>query len=160
MDHLITTPHHQFFSVEKANRALVLVRPIVTELLAKHKRLQKVQFEIEGLEAKLSSQIEESPIEENLLDQLYAEMQSLLDYIAHNIEELHLIGCVFKDFMVGIVDFPTHFNGRDVYLCWQHGEIDITHWHEMEEGFSGRNPINEYFIKHSGAEAAVSTLTP
>lgn len=160
MNNIISTPHHQFFSVEKANSALIFVRPIVTELLTKHKRLQKVQFEIEALEGKLSSETEENPSEENLLDQLYSEMQALLDYVAHNIEELHHVGCVFKDFQVGIVDFPTHFNGRDVYLCWQHGESDITHWHEMEEGFSGREPVNEYFIKHSGAEATASSLAP
>lgn len=155
MDNLIAVPHHQFFSVEKANNALVFVRPVVTELLSMHRRLSKVQFEIEALEEKLNHSDSEHPQEEQLLDQLYIEMQTLLDKISHNIEELHTVGCVFKDFQTGIVDFPTHFNGRDVYLCWQHGELDISHWHEMEEGFSGRNPVNDYFLKHSSAETAV-----
>ncbi len=153
MNNLITTPHHRFFSVEKANSALVLVRPIVTELLTRHKRLTKVQFEIEALEEKIQQQgqLELEECDEALLDQLYDEMYKTLDRITHNIEELHAVGCVFKDFQVGITDFPTHFNGRDVYLCWQHGESEISHWHEMEDGYNGRNPVNDYFVKHSGS---------
>ncbi len=149
MNTIISTPHHRFFTVEKANSSLVLVRPIVTELLTKHKRLTKVQQEIEVLEQKQSSQTEEATALENELDELYGELQALLDQIAHNVDELHVIGCIFKDFQVGIVDFPTQFQAREVYLCWQHGESDISHWHEMEEGYTGRNSITDYFTKNS-----------
>ncbi len=155
MDNLTSTPHHQFFTAEKANSALVLVRPIVTELLNMHRRLTKVQFEIEALEDSAQRATDDNSSDEQLLDQLYAELHKLLDRISHNIEELHAIGCIFKDFQVGIVDFPTHFNGRDVYLCWQHGEAELSHWHELEDGFSERSPVNDYFLKHSSSETAV-----
>lgn len=151
MENLIVPPHHQFFTIEKANSALVLVRPIVTELMTQHKRLAKLQFEIEALESKIAGSAEELADEEALVERLYEEMRLVLDRVSHNVEELHLVGCVFKDFQMGMVDFPTHFNGRDVYLCWQHGELNIAHWHELEEGFTGRNPITEYFSKHSSA---------
>ena len=41
----------------------------------------------------------------------------------------------------GIVDFPTTFEGRWIYLCWQRGESHITHWHELETGFQGRREL-------------------
>ena len=41
----------------------------------------------------------------------------------------------------GIVDFPTTFEGRWIYLCWQRGEPRITHWHELETGFRGRREL-------------------
>ncbi len=151
MNNTISTPHHRFFTVEKANSSLILVRPIVTELLTKHKRLAKVQQEIEVLEERQSHQTEsdEATTLDQELDELYSELQALLDQISHNVDELHLIGCIFKDFQVGIVDFPTQYQGRAVYLCWQHGESEITHWHEMEEGYNGRNSITDYFTKNS-----------
>lgn len=41
----------------------------------------------------------------------------------------------------GIVDFPTTFEGRWVYLCWCRGEPQISHWHELDTGFRGRRPL-------------------
>ncbi len=38
----------------------------------------------------------------------------------------------------GLVDFPTTYQGRWVYLCWHVGEREITHWHETDTGFQGR----------------------
>jgi hypothetical protein len=31
-------------------------------------------------------------------------------------------------------------DGREVYLCWQHGEEDIEFWHDLDAGFAGRRP--------------------
>ena len=31
--------------------------------------------------------------------------------------------------------------GREVCLCWRLGEDSISHWHELESGFRGRQPI-------------------
>ncbi len=47
----------------------------------------------------------------------------------------------------GLLDFPTTFEGRWVYLCWRRGEPRISQWHEVDAGFAGRRPI-------SGQEAA------
>ena len=41
----------------------------------------------------------------------------------------------------GLVDFPTRFEGRTVFLCWQRGEDEIRAWHEVEAGFAGRRPL-------------------
>ncbi|HXV13549.1 MAG TPA: DUF2203 domain-containing protein [Candidatus Krumholzibacteria bacterium] len=41
----------------------------------------------------------------------------------------------------GLVDFPTTYEGRWVYLCWHVGERELTHWHEIDAGYQGRQPI-------------------
>jgi hypothetical protein len=41
----------------------------------------------------------------------------------------------------GLVDFPTTWNGRWVFLCWRLGEPQIHHWHEVDAGFAGREPL-------------------
>jgi hypothetical protein len=41
----------------------------------------------------------------------------------------------------GLVDFPTTWEGRVVFLCWQRGEEELTAWHEVNGGFRGRRPL-------------------
>jgi hypothetical protein len=41
-----------------------------------------------------------------------------------------------------LIDFPAMRDGRVVLLCWQLGEGEkIEWWHEVEEGFAGRQPL-------------------
>ena len=41
----------------------------------------------------------------------------------------------------GLMDFPTTWQGRWVYLCWHRGEPSVTAWHEVRAGFAGRQPL-------------------
>ena len=50
-------------------------------------------------------------------------------------------GCFLKDLDSGLVDFPTLWEGREVYLCWKLGEPEVEHWHEIEAGFAGRRSL-------------------
>ena len=63
------------------------------------------------------------------------------------IQELIDLGVQIKDLDTGLVDFPTLFRGREVYLCWKLGETSIEFWHG-EEGFRGRKPIDQDFLDH------------
>jgi hypothetical protein len=46
-----------------------------------------------------------------------------------------------KDLDRGLVDFPAFVDGREVFLCWEHGEDDIEYWHDLETGFAGRERL-------------------
>ena len=62
-----------------------------------------------------------------------------LDELIHKVQDL---GIQSKDLVIGLIDFPAWYEGREVYLCWQAGEGDIEYWHEVEAGFSGRQLID------------------
>ncbi len=68
------------------------------------------------------------------------------------IEKVQESGCLVKDLDTGLVDFPTLFNGVEVYLCWKLGESGIHFWHGVEEGFRGRKPIDQNFLEHHQGE--------
>jgi hypothetical protein len=56
--------------------------------------------------------------------------------------EIDNLGVQLKDYARGLIDFPSWREGRVVLLCWQLGEGDeIEWWHEVEAGFSGRQPL-------------------
>lgn len=62
-------------------------------------------------------------------------------------------GCQVKDLDVGLLDFPTLYQGREVLLCWRLGESRIEFWHGLEEGFRGRKRIDDEFLReHRGDE--------
>ena len=49
-----------------------------------------------------------------------------------------------KDLQRGLIDFPAILDDREVFLCWERSENDLTHWHDLEAGFTGRQPLLEY----------------
>ena len=61
------------------------------------------------------------------------------------VEQVTATGCEVKDLDIGLVDFPTLYRDREVYLCWKLGEPAIAFWHGVDEGFRGRKPIDQDF---------------
>ncbi|MGA8217586.1 MAG: DUF2203 domain-containing protein [Solirubrobacterales bacterium] len=51
-------------------------------------------------------------------------------------------GIVLRDIDRGLVDFPALIDGREVYLCWEIGEDDVSFWHDMDAGYGGREPLD------------------
>ncbi len=62
-------------------------------------------------------------------------------------------GVLVKDLDVGLIDFPTLYRGREVYLCWRMDEDDIDFWHGTDEGFAGRKLIDSDFLSHHSGDS-------
>jgi len=83
-----------------------------------------------------------------------ARRDSLGAQLKGAMEKLQEYGCVIKDLDIGLVDFPTLFRGKEVYLCWRMGEPGIRYWHGVDEGFAGRKQIDSDFLQnHTGDQA-------
>ena len=54
---------------------------------------------------------------------------------------IHNLDCVVKNVDQGLVDFPALRDGQEVYLCWYMSEPEVGWWHELDAGFSGRQPL-------------------
>jgi hypothetical protein len=70
-----------------------------------------------------------------------ARLRELAGEITASVQRLNELGCLVKDLEMGLVDFYGLRDGEPVFLCWQFGERAITHWHALDAGFSGRQPI-------------------
>ena len=57
-------------------------------------------------------------------------------------EILEETGVVIKSLDQGLLDFPSKRFDEDVWLCWKYGETEIKFWHDKDEGFMGRKPID------------------
>ena len=56
-------------------------------------------------------------------------------------KELKNLGIELKDYDTGLIDFLCWMDGREVYLCWRLGESEVSHWHEIDAGFAGRQRL-------------------
>lgn len=81
------------------------------------------------------------PVDDLRLTQL--RMQGLIDQMAAGVARIDALGLTLRDIEHGLVDVPALVAGRQVWLCWQHGEIAIGWWHGLDAGFSGRRPLAE-----------------
>src|SRR4051812_30983253 len=128
------------FTVAQANATLPLVRAIVRDiselaLSLRDRQDRLARLNEQGREGNLSTAHDEE------LRQVEAELERGQESMRDYIRELLQLGVELKDPFTGLVDFPSQFEGREVYLCWRLGEPDVGHWHELDAGFAGRQKL-------------------
>jgi hypothetical protein len=82
---------------------------------------------------------------------LRAEMESHLQRVRESIAEIDSIGVQVKDLEAGLLDFPCRVDDEVVLLCWRMGEPAIEYWHTVEQGFQGRQAVDERFRRRSAS---------
>src|SRR5262245_45674660 len=121
----------RFFTVGEANELLPFLSSKVSDLRRVHQDISA-----RGAEVPSSQEIMfrgGSPVPPHYLA-LVAKLQTL-------VEDICACGVHLKDLESGLVDFPTLWEGREVYLCWKLGEPSVGYWHEIEAGFAGRQSL-------------------
>ncbi|MDE3199469.1 MAG: DUF2203 domain-containing protein [Acidobacteriota bacterium] len=78
-----------------------------------------------------------------------AEVNKQLDRVRETVAEIDEIGVQVKDLDSGLLDFPCRVEDEVVLLCWRLGETSIEHWHTLESGFKGRQPLDDRFRRRS-----------
>jgi len=77
------------------------------------------------------------------------EMEAHLQRVRESIAEIDSIGVQVKDLEAGLLDFPCRLDDEVVLLCWRMGEPAIEHWHTVEAGLQGRQPVDERFRRRA-----------
>jgi len=78
-----------------------------------------------------------------------AELEGHQKVVGESIAEIDSIGVQVKDIESGLLDFPCRVDDQVVLLCWRMGETAIEHWHTVEAGFKGRQPLDDRFRRRS-----------
>jgi hypothetical protein len=126
----------RFFTVDEAN-ALIPRLEMVME------RMQRRGIELRDAIRNLAAELGRPPRDEEIaaLMEKTPSLQAAASELEELIEEIEAYGAQFKGIDLGLVDFPAEINGQFALLCWQYGEKEITHWHDAESGFGGREPL-------------------
>src|SRR5436190_21712632 len=88
---------------------------------------------------------------------LKAQIDAVATKINGFLGELEEIGCEFKGFDLGLVDFHGGLHEREILRCGKFGEDRINHWHELDAAFAGRQPLRDVSIFPGGACGSSST---
>jgi hypothetical protein len=135
-------PAPKLFTLAEAERTLPLVRRVVADLIAEYPRWRAAVSRFELLTGGARADWGETGELVAARDAVTTAATRINDYL----RELEAIGCVFKGFDAGLVDFYSLRDDRPVFLCWRMGEPRITHWHELDAGFGGRQPIDRAML--------------
>jgi hypothetical protein len=77
------------------------------------------------------------------LERIEQRVAELTRSIREKVRVIHQLGVEVKDLDMGIVDFPSLRDGREVYLCWRVDEPTVAYWHDLDAGFRGRQPLED-----------------
>jgi hypothetical protein len=80
-----------------------------------------------------------------------ADVESHTQRMRETVAEIDSIGVQVKDLEAGLLDFPFRLDDEVVLLCWRMGETAIEHWHTLDAGFQGRQPLDERFRRRSNS---------
>lgn len=78
-----------------------------------------------------------------------ASVEAHLQRMRESVTEVETIGAQVKDLETGLIDFPCRLDEETVLLCWRMGEPAIEHWHTMDAGFLGRQPVDARFRRRA-----------
>lgn len=124
-----------YFTREEAETLLPQISVILRSIQQERKAMREQEEKLGALKGRarsnghdLNEQITTSQAE---LARHIQELQALA-------AKLDSLGGVLKDPDTGLIDFLSLRNGHPIYLCWRLGEERINYWHEIDNGFAGR----------------------
>lgn len=139
------------FTLDEAQSLL----PVLEALLRRAREGKEAAEKVESDLAELSRRIYLSgglKVDIATVARQKAEMDGHLQRVRESIAEIDSIGVQVKDLDTGLLDFPFRLDDQVVLLCWRLGETSIEHWHTVESGFQGRQPVDERFRRKGGAK--------
>jgi hypothetical protein len=144
--------NRRLFTVEEANRTLPLVKVIVADIVRQFRTVSELQQRLNPVQVRDRRRGASDPYSEEVA-QSEAEMEIEEQKLRTLIEELEGLGVELKGQPDGLCDFPSLRDGREVYLCWRLGEPEVLHWHELDAGFAGRQPLAAGAASRAGQRA-------
>jgi hypothetical protein len=136
------------FTIDEAQSLL----PLLESLLKRARESKQAAQDVESQLAELGRRIYlAGGMRVNVADvgRQRTEMEAQLQRVRESVAEIDSIGVQVKDIDSGLLDFPCRMDDQVVLLCWRMGETAIEHWHTVEDGFQGRQPVDERFRRKS-----------
>ncbi len=122
----------RYFTVEQANEALKTLKPLVQEMMEIRQSILERQPETwPALQKAVGNGGSKAA---SLMAQEFARLNDLA-------RQIQSTGVLLKDINLGLLDFPSLRDGREVYLCWRYGEELIEYWHDVDAGYAGRQKL-------------------
>lgn len=137
------------FSLDEAQSLLPVLESLLNRALESKKAAEAVEAKLSALAQRIyvSGGMR---VDVSAVAQLRSEVETHMERVRETVGEIDSIGAQVKDLESGLLDFPFRLDDEVVLLCWRKGEPAIEHWHTMEAGFQGRQPVDDRFRRRPG----------
>ena len=137
------------FTLDEAQSLLPVLESLLKRAIDGKHSAEEAESDLAGLAQRiyLSGGMRVNPA---TVAQQRAELESHLTKVKESMAEIDAIGVQVKDLDAGLLDFPFKLEDEVVLLCWKMGVSSIEHWHTVESGFGGRQPVDERFRRKPG----------
>lgn len=71
------------------------------------------------------------------------QLEDIEEKIRQEMLQIQQYGALVKSIFPARIDFLSERHKQPVYLCWQSGESQVSHWHPIEENFFTRRLIQQ-----------------
>lgn len=129
-------PH--VYSVSEARELVPRLRPLLNEI-------RDMRQEAAALTGKLDKIAPETRGNGHAPEvaRLEGRIAQCVEGIRERLDQLSQLDIEVKDLDIGLVDFLGLRDGRIIYLCWAVDEPTVAYWHELSDGYRGRQPLDE-----------------
>ena len=141
----------RFFTLQQAEKVLPDVASAIREAIALKGECERMESEWQSFSQRMAVMGGVHVDRGRVMEQKNGREEAALA-LKQAVDKIHEFGCLVKDLDIGLIDFPTLFQGEEVYLCWKLGEDGIRFWHGVQEGFRGRKPIDSGFLEYHRGE--------
>jgi hypothetical protein len=141
----------RFFTLEQAEKVLPDVESAIRRVICLKAEYERLESEWQSYVQRMAAMGGVRMDRGRAMEQKNGREEVALA-LKQAVDKVHEFGCLVKDLDIGLIDFPTLFQGEEVYLCWKLGEAGIRFWHGVHEGFRGRKPIDSGFLEHHRGE--------
>jgi hypothetical protein len=129
------------FGAEQATALAQELTPLMRELVAAKRELDALDTRVTALRMALAGASSDNPDAFELAGAAERRRQ-VASRIGEGVSRIHRQGVLVKDLDRGLLDFYALQGDRLVFLCWALGEDAVAHWHPLEGGFAGRQPLD------------------
>jgi len=138
------------FTLEEAQSMLPLVESLLNRAIESKQAAEAVDAELSALARRIHV-TGGMLVDVTKVAARRSELEKHIQRARESVQEIDEIGVQIKDLDTGLLDFPCRVDDEIVLLCWKSGEPAIEHWHTLESGFKGRQPIDDRFRRRSNS---------
>lgn len=129
------------FTISEVNALIPDLSDLVGDQLREQSEIEHGLAELTRLSGSSPASLEPSSDDPKEVAKLKRDLKQRIERYEAGWARVQTMGGVIKDPQTGLVDFYGRVGEKLVWLCWRYGEDSLSHYHDLEAGFSGRRPL-------------------
>ena len=111
----------RFFTLQQAEKVLPDVDAAIRRVISLKAEYERLENEWQSFSQRMAVMGGVRVDRSQVMQQKNAR-EAAAQSLKQAFDKVQEFGCLVKDLDIGLIDFPTLFQGEEVYLCWKLGE--------------------------------------